>query len=316
MILLLETVHHDAHHLLEAVDDVVVSETPVLHLEDAPPDVRAIITRGRGRIGADAFERIPALQVVARCGVGLDNIDTEAAARAGVPVVHAPGSTTHAVVEHALMLMLALARRVIDLDDAVKDGDWSIREGYEGIEMRGKRLGVVGFGAIGSRIAELGKALSMDVVCTTRRTNDVGALQLSLDELLRTSDVVQLCVPMTDDTRRFIGAEQLAAMKPGALLINTARGPLVDHDALVEALEHGHLGGYAADVWDPEPPAVDDKALASGRVVITPHIAALTDVTYREICVRTVEAAVAILTGGVPDAQCVFGGAAASSNES
>lgn len=277
-------------------------------------NMRAIVTRGVGKVTETAFDAHPDLQVVARCGVGLDNIDTEAAARAGVPVVHAPGSTTHSVAEHALMLMLALARRVTDLDSAVKADNWRIREGYEGIEMRGKQLGVIGLGAIGSRVAEFGAMLGMNVVCTTRRnsahriaTGDIA--QLELDELLRTSDVVQLCLPLTEATHGLLGPEQIALMKPDALLINTARGALVVNAAVEQALENGSLGGYAADVANPEPPPPGDRLTTHRKSTVTPHIAALTDVTYREICVRTISAAISILNGTEPDPTCVYRGA-------
>jgi D-3-phosphoglycerate dehydrogenase len=127
--------------------------------------------------------------------------------------------------------------------------------------------------------------------------------------LLRTSDVVQICVPLTSETKGMIGAEQFAEMKPGALVINTARGAIVDHRSLGEALETDSFGGYAADVWEPEPPERGDPAAIHPRTIVTPHVAGLTDVTYREICVRTAEAVVAVLAGGAPDPRCIHGGA-------
>jgi phosphoglycerate dehydrogenase-like enzyme len=310
MILLLESVHPEALAMLEELGEpVVFSELPDTGEYSDWADLRAIVTRGIGQISNSSFDEHPELEVVARCGVGLDNIDTEAAARANVPVVHAPGSTTYAVAEHALMLMLALARKVTELDSAVKAGNWGIREGYEGTEMRGKRLGVVGLGAIGSRVAEFGAMLGMDVVCVTRRERTGDITRVPLDELLRTSDVVQLCVPLTDQTRGLIGTAQLEMMKCSALLINTARGALVVNSAVEQALEAGLLAGYAADVSNPEPPDATDEIVVHPRSVVTPHIAALTDVTYREICVRTVAAVVAVLTGVEPDPACVYRGA-------
>jgi phosphoglycerate dehydrogenase-like enzyme len=304
VIVLLESIHPDAQALLESAGRVLAT-SELGEVGDA--SVRAIVTRGKGRVMADVIKRWPTLEVVARCGVGLDNIDTAAAARAGVTVVHAPGSTTHAVVEHAVMLMLALARSVVALDRAVAAGDWDVRNGYEGRELRNMRMGVVGLGAIGGRVAALGEALGMEVVCTTRRSAPA-VRRVTLGELLATSDVVQLCVPLTDDTRLMIGAAQLDVIKPGALLVNTARGPLVDQTAVRAALDNGRLGGYATDVWDPEPPAAGDGLLGHPRVLVTPHVAALTDVTYREICMRPVEAVVAVLRGDAPDPGCVYGG--------
>jgi len=307
VILLLETVHHDAQRILEASDAVeLVEDLTAFDLRSYGPGVRAVVTRGRGQVDRELIAALPDLVVVARCGAGLDNVDTRAAAAAGVAVIHAPGLTTSAVAEHALMLMLALSRRVVEVDTAVKAGHWSVRDGFESTELRGKRLGVVGLGAIGTKLADFGRMLDMDVVCATRRPPDADVERVDLDELLATSDVVQLCVPLTDTTRSMIGEAQFAAMKPGALLVNTARGAVVDHAALADALAGNALGGYATDVWDPEPPGADDAVLSDRRVLVTPHVAGLTDVTYRDICVRPAEAVTAILTGIAPDPRWVF----------
>ncbi len=307
MILLLESVHPDAQRILEAADAVeLVEDLAAFDPRSYGSGVRAIVTRGRGQVDRALIAAFPDLLAVARCGAGLDNIDTRAAAAAGVTVVHAPGLTTSAVAEHALMLMLALSRRVVEVDTAVKAGRWSVRDGFESTELRGKRMGVVGLGAIGTKLAGFGRMLDMDVVCATRRAPHIDVERVGLDELLTTSDVVQLCVPLSDSTRSMIGAAQFAAMKPGALLVNTSRGAVVDHVALADALARDTLGGYAADVWDPEPPVVDDRLVSDGRVLVTPHVAGLTDVTYREICVRPAEAVGAIVTGVAPDPRWVY----------
>ncbi len=306
MILLLESVHDDALRVLEAADRVELVADPSEFDIREREGVRAIVTRGRGRVTGEVIAACPELRVVARCGAGLDNIDTAAAAASGVAVVHAPGSTTAAVAEHALMLMLAVARRLVLVDSAVKRGDWGVREGFVGSELRGKRLGVVGLGAIGARIVELGRALGMDVVCTTRRTTDVDVPRIGFDELLATSDVIQICVALTDETRSMFGAVEFASMKPTAIVVNTARGPIVDHAALGDALADHRLAGYGSDVWDPEPPTAGDRVVAHPATVITPHVAGLTDVTYRAICMRPAEAVAAILSGRDPDASTVF----------
>jgi len=307
VILLLESVHPDAQRILEAADVVeLVEDLAAFDPRSYGPGVRAVVTRGRGRVDRELIAALPDLVVVARCGAGLDNVDTRAAAAAGVAVVHAPGLTTAAVAEHALMLMLALARRVVEVDTAVKAGHWSVRDGFESTELRGKRMGVVGLGAIGTKLVDFGRMLDMDVVCATRRPPDADVERVDLDELLATSDVVQLCVPLTDTTRSMIGEAQFASMKPGALLVNTSRGAVVDHAALADALARNALGGYATDVWDPEPPGADDAVLSDRRVLVTPHVAGLTDVTYRDICVRPAEAVTAILTGIAPDPRWVF----------
>lgn len=308
MILLLETVHADALAILEAEHTVEL----VADLSSFDPadysGVRAIVTRGKGQVTAEVLAACPDLKVVARCGAGLDNVDTVAAEAAGVTVVHAPGLTTVAVSEHALMLMLAVSRRLAEVDREVKAGNWAVRNGFESSELAGKRLGVVGLGAIGGRVAELGRALGMDVVCSARRANDLGVPGVDFDELVATADVIQICVPLTEETHHLFDAAVFGRMKPTAVLINTARGPIVDHVALADALEAGRLGGYGADVWDPEPPESGDRVLAFTNTVITPHVAGLTDITYRAICVRPAESVVRILAGETPGPNTVFGG--------
>jgi D-3-phosphoglycerate dehydrogenase len=307
VIVLLESMHPDALALLERADEVRVMANPTELDGDVPLDeVRAVLTRGRGRITADMCRRLPNLAVVGRCGAGLDNIDIVAARAAGIAVVHAPGRTTHAVSEHALLLMLAVARRVTELDSAVKRGAWGVREGYEGFELRGKRLAVVGLGAIGHRVAEVGTVLGMDVSYWSKNSRDPAWPLLELDELVSTADVIQICVALTSETQGLIGPEQFARMKPGVLIVNTARAQIIDHPALLAAIKAGVVGGYGTDVWDPEPPVSGDPLIADERVISTPHTAGLTDVTYREICVGPAAAVVALLSGVQPDPTCVF----------
>lgn len=302
MILLLESVHDDALRILEAVDDVVLSGTPTRVGDDIDRStVRAVVTRGRGRVDADLLRSLPHAAVVGRCGSGLDNIDVPAAAAQGVAVVHTPGRTTAAVAEHAVMLMLALARRLDELVATVRSGDWERRAGYEGVELNGKRLGVIGSGAVGTRVAEIGRCLQMDVVCTTSRRDVITVPRLSMEELLKTSDVVQVCTSLTPSTRGLLGPSEFRLMRPHAIVVNTARGAIVDHVALAVALREERLSGYAADVWQVEPPVDDDELLSDPRVMVTPHVAAFTDVTYRDMCVHTANGVADVLAGAQPE---------------
>lgn len=307
MIVLLETLHPDAEAILRATDEVVLAPTPTSLPDVAKGDITALVTRGLGQITADTIEMLPSLRVVARCGAGLDNVDTLAARARGISVVYAPGVTSGAVAEHALMLALCLARRTVELARATQRGDWSIRDGFLSSELRGRQAGVVGLGNIGRRVAELSAAIGMNVVgwSPTERP-DSSVAQVTLDELLRTSDVIHLCLALVPETTKLIGSDAFAAMRTGALLVNTARGGLVDQVALADALEHHRLGGFATDVWDPEPPPLSSPLLAHPRVVVTPHVAAFTDVTYRELCVRPAEAVAAVLSGGDPATQFVL----------
>jgi D-3-phosphoglycerate dehydrogenase len=293
VVLLLETLHPDAHALFAQVGEVFVADHP-RDLERAPFErVRAILTRSTGRVSRELFERCPRLQVVARAGVGLDNVDLETAERLGIPVLFTPGANTATTAEHTIALLLALARRIDGIARAVAAGRWQERAKYDGDEAQGKTLGVVGFGAIGRRVAGIAEALGMRVV-VARHANLVAPYPvLELDELLRTADFVSLHLPLTPRTRGLIGARQLAAMKPTACLINTARGALIDQAALRIALAERKLGGFAADVLDGE------------RALITPHVASLTASTYRAMCVLTANNVLAVLRGERPDERCV-----------
>lgn len=303
-ILLLEPIHEEARALLEGYDRV----TPEQPDRETPPDedVVAILTRGRGRVSRELIEGCPKLRVVARCGVGLDNIDLDAARERSIPVVYAPGSTTDAVAEHTLLLMLALSRRLCALSEAVASGRWEIRVGYDGTELKGKKLGVVGLGAIGRRVAALAEAFGMRVCYYNRSAREVPYERLSLDELLAESDVVSVHLPLTGGTRHLIGERELKLIKPGALLINTSRGTVIDQRALAAALQGGHLGGFAADVLEEEPPDPSEDLLKSERLLITPHVAALTEETYREMCVRTAKNVLAVLRGEQPEHESVY----------
>jgi len=308
MILLLESLHPDAEALLGQAGELLRAADP-----NQPPAelsrVRAILTRGRGRIPAELLARCPALQVIARAGAGLDNLDTAAAARRGVPVIHAPGANTNTVAEHTLALILDLARGITRSVRAVAAGRWEERARYRGDELGGLVLGIVGFGSIGKRVAVLAEAFGMQVLVAEHRGLPSTQRTLPLRDLLASSDVVTLHLPLTPATRNLLGARELACMKPGALLVNTARGALIDMAALRSALASGALGGFAADVLDVEPPAADDSLLGLENVLLTPHVASLTAATYRALCVSTATNVVRVLRGEAPEPRSVFRGA-------
>ncbi|MBI5434397.1 MAG: hydroxyacid dehydrogenase [Planctomycetes bacterium] len=317
MILLLESLHPDAEALLATAGAIVRAPEP-----NVPPaelaSVRAILTRGRGRIPEALLARCPALRAIARAGAGLDNLDTRAAARRGVTVIFAPGANTNTVAEHTLALMLDLARGITRDARAVAAGRWEDRARYRGDELGGLTLGIVGFGSIGRRVAELAAAFRMRVVVAEHgaspsmspsMSSGANVERLPLRELLAVSDVVTLHVPLNTSTKHLIDAERLACMRRGALLINTARGALIDTAALRDALASGRLGGFAADVLDVEPPSADDPLLGLENVVLTPHVASLTSATYRELCVSTATNVVRVLRDETPEPRSVFRGA-------
>ncbi len=305
-IVLLEPIHDDARALLASFDTTVLVDGPTQVEGELARATTAILTRGRGIIDAPLLNRCPGVRAVARCGVGLDNIDVAAAGQRDIPVIYAPGSTTAALAEHTLMLMLAATRRLRQLTEAVHAGDWQVRASYGALQLSGKTLGIVGMGAIGRRVGELALAFGMRVVCWNR-TPVVGDLtRLELDELLAASDIVSLHVALAPETRGMIDGRALGLMRPGAILINTARGGIIEQVALAAALDEGRIGYFASDVLDPEPPAAGERLLASDRTLITPHTAALTDVTFRAMCLSTATNVLAVLRGDAPDAASVY----------
>lgn len=296
-IVLLETIHPDAEALLATYDRVVLAETPADLGTRIPYDeIVAILTRGRGQIRRPLLEACPHLRVVARCGVGLDNIDVAVAQARGIAVERAPGSTTIAVAEHTLLLMLGLARRLDLLAGAVKAGNWSVRNAYEGHDLYGKILGIIGMGDIGQRVATLATAFGMAVIYWNRTPKALPYRQVELATLLQQADVVTLHCALAPETHHLLGTRELALLKPTALLINTARGALLDPAALRTAILANRIAGFGADVLDQEPPDPADPLLQQDRVLITPHTSALTAETYRAMCMQTAQNVLAVLT--------------------
>ena len=258
----------------------------------------AIVTRGLGRVSAGTMEAAgPRLRCVARVGAGTDNIDVAAATRAGLPVFYAPDAFTEATAEHALTLMLAVARRVPFLDGRVRAGDWAARVGPLGLDLGGRRLGIIGLGRIGRRFAELGRALGMEVVAWSRAARDDRFPHTDLDRLLATSDVVSLHLPLSPETAGFLSRERIARMRRGAIVVNVSRGGLVDEDALGAALAAGRLRGAGLDVLAREPPPPGHALYRLPQVVLTPHSAALTEAAFRRACAEVVGAVLDHLAG-------------------
>jgi D-3-phosphoglycerate dehydrogenase len=243
------------------------------------PGYEALIVRSRTRVTKDVIEASPKLHVVGRAGVGVDNIDLQAAVARGVTVVNAPHASTTAVAEHTLALMLALARLIPRADLTMKSGSW-IKQDLEGIELSGKVLGIVGVGKIGSAVARHAAAFDMQVLgydpllpYETLRLR--GVEPVPLDDLYRRSDFISLHVPLSAQTREMVDAMVLRRMKPGVRIICTARGGLVDEGDLLAALESGHVAGAALDVFSTEPPGAT-PLVTHPNVIATPHISAQT----------------------------------------
>jgi D-3-phosphoglycerate dehydrogenase len=267
-------------------------------LRRALPRAHALLVRSDTFVTADLIDHAPELRVIGRAGAGVDNIDVAAATRRGIAVLNAPAANTVSAAEHTLALLLALVRRVPWAAQSMRDGAWD-RKSFAGIELRGKTLGVVGLGRIGAHVARVARALGMTVVAhdpylPAQRADDLGVVLQPLDEVLAGADVVTLHLPLTDTTRHLLDRDRLARMKPGAVLVNAARGELVDEAALVEAVKSGRLGGAAVDVFAEEPLPADSPLRSVDRVLLTPHLAASTqeaqDRTALEICQAVVDA--------------------------
>ncbi|MEM1450757.1 MAG: NAD(P)-dependent oxidoreductase [Planctomycetota bacterium] len=298
-VVLLEPLHADARSELAAATDVVEAPSPDADLEGLA-HVAAIITRGRGRVDAALLERCPALRAVARAGVGLDNVDRAAAAARDVVVLNVPDALTDTVAEHALALALAGRRRAFEGALDAREGRWEKRLDYAGETLASARATVVGLGAIGARTAALLRAVGADVTTWNRSARDDEAFEPDLDRALEGAEVVSLHVALTDATRGMIDGERIGRLAEGATLVNTARPAVCDRDAVLAGLADGHLGAYAVDGFEPEPPATDDPLLRHDRVLVTPHVAALTRSTFRGLCLSTVRGVLDVLDGRAP----------------
>ncbi len=263
-------------------------EGPEVWMEELP-GVDGWIVRGSTRVKEEHLRHASRLKVIVRAGIGLDNIDLEAASRHGVLVMNTPEATAGSVAEHALALMLAVARRVVEGTESLRAGRW-IKKQLVGMELAGKRLGILGYGRIGAELARRALAMGMEVVGYRRTPQRLPYGQwVSLEELLSTSDVISIHLPGGPQTRHFVNAERIRSMKPGVVLVNTARGSVLDAEALYAALEEGQVAGAGLDVLDPEPPPPDHPLLQHPRVVLTPHIAAQTTEAQRRAALQAAE---------------------------
>ncbi len=260
-----------------------------------------IVIRSATKLTADLIEAGTNLKVIGRAGVGVDNVDVEAATRRGIVVANAPESNIVSAAEHTIGLLFALARNIPQAHAALREGRWE-RSKWGGIELAEKTLGVLGFGRIGQRVARRALGLQMNVVAydpfvSAERFREAGVEQDTLEGVLARADFVTIHLPLNDETRGVIDAGAIALMKEGARLINAARGELVDEQALLEALQSGRLGGAAIDVFPQEP--YSGPLLEAPNIVVTPHLAASTDEAQDRAGVIVAEQVAAALDGGL-----------------
>ena len=279
-----------------------VDVDPDSALEDVIDRYDGIVIRSATRLTRELIDRATRLKVIGRAGVGVDNVDVDAATRRGIVVANAPESTVVSAAEQTIGLIVALARNIPQAHAALKGGRWE-RSRWGGVELAGKTLGVVGFGRIGQQVARRAVGLGMTVLAYdpfvgSERFRELGVDRAeTLDELLGTAEIVTLHSPLTDETRCLIDRDTIARMRDGARLVNAARGALVDEEALLEALRSGKLAGAALDVFSAEP--YEGPLLELDQVVVTPHLAASTDEAQDRAGVIVAEQVVAALDGGI-----------------
>ncbi len=272
-------------------------------LRRAVPDFDGLIVRSAAQVTREILEAGARLKIVGRAGIGVDNIDQEAATRRGVIVMNAPQGNVASAAEHAFALIMAGARNVAAADASVRAGRWE-RSKYQGVELEGKTLGIVGLGKIGSLVAQYARPFRMRVVAfdplvTKERAAQLGAELVELDRLLGEADYVTFHVPLTDKTRGMIGAEQLRRMKRTVRLVNTSRGGVIDEKALAEALAAKEIGGAALDVYEQEPPAKDHPLFKLENATLTPHLAASTEEAQVKVAIDIAEQFVDYFKNGV-----------------
>jgi (S)-sulfolactate dehydrogenase len=258
-------------------------------------EARALIVRNRTQVDKALLDAAPKLSVIGRLGVGLDNIDTAACAQRDIKVIPAHGANSDSVAEYAITAILVMMRPVWQVSQTMRDGGFPRQELGQGREIGGKTLGLIGFGGIGRNVAKRAAALGMtlaayDPAFTPEPGLDVSPMPFA--DCLAASDAISLHMPLTDTTRSMINAETLAMMRPGAVLVNTARGGIVDHDALAASLRSGHLGGATLDVFENEPTTPASLAMFSdlSNIWLTPHIAGVTVEATQRVSWMTVKA--------------------------
>ncbi|HEY5671015.1 MAG TPA: hydroxyacid dehydrogenase [Anaerolineales bacterium] len=279
-ILIADGLHKNGKALLAAAAEVV--DQPGISPDELPREIgayEALIVRSRTKVTAAVLDAAGRLKVIGRAGVGVDNIDLAAASRRGVIVVNAPQSTTLAVAEQTMALMLALARQVPHADAAMKTGQWLKKE-LLGVELSGKVLGIIGVGNIGAKVAQRAAAFGMSVLgydplLPQEVIRQRGAEAVSLQELYARSDMISLHLPLTPEMRGMLSGQSFGQMKRGVRLVCTARGGIIDETALLGALESGQVAGAALDVFAKEPPGLT-ALVAHPNVIATPHISAQT----------------------------------------
>lgn len=267
------------------------------------PDFDALVVRSQTKVGADVIAAAKGLKAVGRAGVGVDNVDVDAATQRGIVVMNTPGGNTVSTAEHAFSLLVSVARKIPQADASVKSGKWD-RKSFQGVELNGKTLAILGMGRIGTEVAKRALAFGMRVLAYDPYLSEARAKTLqvelieNLEDALPSADFVTMHMPLTDETKHMLNAPRLAKLKKGARVVNCARGGLIDEKALADALASGHVAGAAVDVFEEEPPSEDNPLRAAPNVVFTPHLGASTAEAQESVGIEIAHAIRAALLEG------------------
>jgi D-3-phosphoglycerate dehydrogenase / 2-oxoglutarate reductase len=307
-ILITDRIAHEGIELLH-------KQLPEAHIDERigikPDELKAIIgnytalmVRSQTQVTSAILAAATQLKIVGRAGVGIDNIDTEAAARQGILVVNSPTGNIMAAAEHSIAMLLALARHIPAATASMRAGKWE-KSRFVGVEVRGKVLGIIGLGKVGLTVAQLARGLGMQILAFSPSvffdlTRKSGSKVMNLDEVLQQADFITLHTSLTNETRGLLGERELRMMKPDARLINCARGGLIDEEALLKVLNEGHLAGVALDVFSQEPIGDSEtleQIIAHERVIATPHLGASTEEAQVGVAIDVAEQIVSVLRG-------------------
>lgn len=305
-VLVTDTLAESGLDILRAATDLELDYRPGLKGEallSAVAQTDALITRSGTAVTPELVNAGSRLHIVGRAGVGLDNVDVEACTTRGILVINAPTANIMSATEHTMAMLLSLCRNIPEAHASVKRGEWT-RSKFMGVELDGKTLGIIGLGRIGSRVAVRARAFGMRVIAydpyiTDAAYDKVGAVNVTLDQLLAQADVITVHTPLTEETRGMLGANEIAKMRDGVIVLNIARGGIYDERALADALNSGKIFGAAIDVYEDEPPAKDHPLLTAKNAILSPHIGANTIEAQDRVAVQTSEMVIEALRGSI-----------------
>ncbi|MDO9079260.1 MAG: hydroxyacid dehydrogenase, partial [Desulfuromonadales bacterium] len=276
---------------------------PVAELHQLIGGYEALITRSGTLVNPPLIDHGRSLKIIARAGVGIDNVDVDYASQKGIIVVNAPYGNVNSAAEHTMALLLSLCRNVPVANASLKAGEWK-RAPFTGSEVKGKTVGIIGLGKVGGRVATRCKAFEAEVIAydpyiAEKRGDDLGVKLVTLEEIIRYADIITVHTPLNAETRGMINAAHFPKMKDGVILINCARGGIIDEAAMLAALESGKVGGSAFDVWSEEPPATETlkKLIGHPKMIVTPHLGANTFEAQKNVAVDVSREIVSYLDG-------------------